>query len=77
MLGRAPYQNPWLLSEVDAGLFDATDRASASREATIEAMLPYITEQLLKRGPAASRHPAYAGVVSGPVWWAAVPPAPE
>jgi len=48
MLGRAPYQNPWLLSEVDAGLFDATDSASASREATIEAMLPYITEQLSK-----------------------------
>ena len=46
MLGRAPYQNPWLLSEVDQRLFDAPAPVSATREDTIAAMLPYIARQL-------------------------------
>jgi tRNA-dihydrouridine synthase A len=46
MLGRAPYQNPWLLSEVDQRLFDAPAPVSATREDTIAAMLPYIAQQL-------------------------------
>jgi tRNA-dihydrouridine synthase A len=46
MLGRAAYQNPWLLSEVDARLLGATDVTSTRREDAIEAMLPYIDEQL-------------------------------
>ena len=46
MLGRAPYQNPWLLSEVDQRLFDAPSPVSATREDTLAAMLPYIARQL-------------------------------
>ncbi|MDG2460542.1 MAG: tRNA dihydrouridine(20/20a) synthase DusA [Luminiphilus sp.] len=46
MLGRAPYQNPWLLSEVDTRLFSAGDAHVESREAAVEAMLPYIESQL-------------------------------
>ena len=46
MLGRAPYQNPWLLSEVDIRLFGASNAVSMNREAAIEAMLPYIEQQL-------------------------------
>ncbi|MEK9921201.1 MAG: tRNA dihydrouridine(20/20a) synthase DusA, partial [Luminiphilus sp.] len=46
MLGRAPYQNPWLLSEVDQRLFDAPASLSATREEAIAAMLPYIAQQL-------------------------------
>ena len=46
MLGRAPYQNPWLLNEVDTRLFGAIDAVSTDREAVIEAMLPYVEEQL-------------------------------
>ena len=47
MLGRAPYQNPWLLSEVDIRLFGASNAVSMNREAAIEAMLPYIEQQLI------------------------------
>ena len=46
MLGRAAYQNPWLLSEVDARLFEATTSVGSTREDAIETMLPYIEEQL-------------------------------
>ena len=46
MLGRAPYQNPWLLREVDTRLFGASDAVSADREAIIGAMVPYIEQQL-------------------------------
>ncbi len=46
MLGRAAYQNPWLLSEVDARLFEATASVDRTREQVIETMLPYIEEQL-------------------------------
>jgi tRNA-dihydrouridine synthase A len=46
MLGRAAYQNPWLLSEVDTRLFGASETVSMDREAAIEAMLPYIEQQL-------------------------------
>ncbi len=46
MLGRAAYQNPWLLSEVDARLFEATASVGSTREDAIETMLPYIEEQL-------------------------------
>ena len=48
MLGRAAYQNPWLLAEVDAALF-GLDRVCESRSAAIEALLPYI-DQMLARG---------------------------
>jgi tRNA-dihydrouridine synthase A len=39
-LGRAAYQSPYLLAEVDRRLFGAT-RASPTRRAVIEALLPY------------------------------------
>ena len=46
MLGRAAYQNPWLLSEVDTRLFGASEAVSMDREGSIDAMLPYIEQQL-------------------------------
>jgi tRNA-dihydrouridine synthase A len=46
MLGRAAYQNPWLLSEVDTRLFGASEAVSMDREAAIDAMLSYIEQQL-------------------------------
>ena len=46
MLGRAAYQNPWLLSDVDTRLFGASGAVSMDREAAIYAMLPYIEQQL-------------------------------
>ena len=49
MVGRAAYQNPWMLTEVDERLFaDAHD--PVTREAVVEAMTDYIVR-------AASEHP--------------------
>ena len=60
MLGREPYQNPWLLSEVDQLLFEepcAADKSNtsiqssspSSRRATAEALMPYL-EKVLSEG---------------------------
>jgi len=48
MLGRVPYQNPWLLSEVDQRLCGAATSVSNTREDAVDAMLPYIEAQLRK-----------------------------
>ena len=48
-LGRAAYQNPYLLAEVDRRLFGATDVAP-SRRAAIEALIPYAGKHLAAGG---------------------------
>jgi tRNA-dihydrouridine synthase A len=48
MLGRAPYQNPWLLSQVDAQLFSDTERDRCRYDVAL-ALLPYL-EALLASG---------------------------
>lgn len=45
MLGRAAYHNPWLLSRVDSSFFAQSDPAR-SREAALEALLPYMEQQV-------------------------------
>ena len=45
MLGRAAYQEPWRLLNVDAGLFDAT-APHATIKQVFEAMMPYIEREL-------------------------------
>ncbi len=45
MLGRAAYQNPWLLADVDWCVFGAPNPV-ASREDAVLAMLPYVEAQL-------------------------------
>ena len=45
MLGRAAYQNPWLLAEVDSTLF-GVDNPAHSRDDVLEALLPYAERQL-------------------------------
>lgn len=45
MLGRAAYHNPYLLAEVDRRFFGAT-RPPLSRHQVIEALLPYVAQQL-------------------------------
>lgn len=45
MIGRAAYQDPWLLAQVDAQIFGATP-AVISREDVVRAMLGYIEHQL-------------------------------
>lgn len=60
MLGREPYQNPWLLSEVDQRLFEEPlagakshaliqSSSLSSRRATAEALMPYL-EKVLSEG---------------------------
>ncbi|PLW82776.1 tRNA dihydrouridine(20/20a) synthase DusA [Kineobactrum sediminis] len=45
MLGRAAYQNPWLLADVDRHLFGATNPV-ASRDEVIAQLLPYVVAEL-------------------------------
>jgi len=57
MLGRAAYQNPAVLLEVDARVFGAAP-PSASRAAAVETHLPYIARKLAEGAPlhAMTRH---------------------
>ncbi|MFN4088400.1 MAG: tRNA dihydrouridine(20/20a) synthase DusA [Alphaproteobacteria bacterium] len=57
MIGRAAYQNPWLLAEVDRR-FHAAAAAQPTREAVVHAMLGYIERELAAgtRLPAITRH---------------------
>ncbi|MGB1580758.1 MAG: tRNA dihydrouridine(20/20a) synthase DusA [Nevskiales bacterium] len=45
MLGRAAYQNPYLLAAVDTQFFGSTNPAP-TREAVLEGMIPYIRREL-------------------------------
>lgn len=45
MIGREAYQNPWMLAQADSTLYGKTDLA-VTRESAIEALLPYVKEQL-------------------------------
>ena len=47
MLGREAYQNPYMLAAVDTTLFNRQTLVT-SREAVVEALLPYIEEQLAR-----------------------------
>jgi tRNA-dihydrouridine synthase A len=49
MLGRAAYQNPYLLADVDQRFFGA-DQAAASRAEVVEAMLAHIAAHLAAGG---------------------------
>ena len=48
MLGRQPYQNPWLISDVDRVLFDG-DGSRHTRLSIAEALIPYL-QQVLSEG---------------------------
>ena len=48
MLGREPYQNPWLISDVDRVLFDG-EGAGHTRLSIAEALIPYL-QQVLSEG---------------------------
>jgi tRNA-dihydrouridine synthase A len=57
MMGRAAYQTPWLLAEVDATIFGAS-RTVSSRVHALEALKPYIARELSNGTPlnAMTRH---------------------
>jgi len=45
MVGRAAYETPWLFARVDEEFFGDRTGASPTREAVVNAMVPYLTEQ--------------------------------
>ncbi len=49
MIGRAAYQTPWLLAELERAFGDP-DAAPASRHAVVQSMLPYIETHLADDG---------------------------
>ena len=71
MLGRAAYQNPALLLDVDARVFGSAG-AHASREAAVEAYLPYMEAKLAEGAPlhAMTRHMLglFASRPGGRIW---------
>lgn len=52
MIGREAYHNPWLMSSFDARFYGDASAADKTREQVIQAMLPYIADQLQKYGSA-------------------------
>lgn len=50
MLGRAAYQNPWLLADVDQTLFGEVGPVT-SRDQVIDLLLPYLEQQLTRGIP--------------------------
>jgi tRNA-dihydrouridine synthase A len=50
MIGRAAYERPWLLADVDRRIF-GRDNPVASREAALIRYLPYVEERLARGAP--------------------------
>lgn len=71
MLGRAVYEKPYLLTEVDALYYDDASPVK-SREAILESMYPYIENHLTQGGKLnqVSRHMLglFAGLPGGRMW---------
>ena len=71
MIGRAAYENPILLSDVDPVLYDE-DGPSVSRASVVEAVLPYLEGHLAAGGRVANvtRHVLhlFRGVPGGRAW---------
>jgi len=57
MLGREPYENPWMLVQVDPALF-GTESPALSRAQVLEQLLPFVTRDLERGTPlsAYTRH---------------------
>jgi len=51
MLGREPYQNPYLLHNVDRMIFEETPSSLKSRQALLHEIYPYIEHQLAQGMP--------------------------
>ncbi len=64
MIGRAAYQNPYVLAEADHRLF-GEDRPPPGREAIVRALLPYAAEQCAKGVPVKSIARHILGLFNG------------
>jgi tRNA-dihydrouridine synthase A len=64
MIGRAAYQNPYVLAEADRRLF-GEDRPPPGREAVVRALLPYAAEQCAEGAPVKSITRHVLGLFNG------------
>jgi tRNA-dihydrouridine synthase A len=64
MLGRAAYQNPWLLSEIDNALFNSPTSIHSPQQ-LVESYLPYIQTQLDTGAPLMRMAKHLLGVFQG------------
>ncbi len=71
MVGREAYQNPGILAAVDREIFGSSD-TDADPVAVVRAMYPYIERELSQWYVSRPYYPAYAGLVPGYSWRAAV-----
>jgi tRNA-dihydrouridine synthase A len=51
MIGREAYHNPYMMADWDARFYHDEQGGPSSREKVLEAMIPYIREQLERYGP--------------------------
>jgi tRNA-dihydrouridine synthase A len=51
MIGREAYHNPYMMADWDARFYGDQTGGPASREQVLEAMIPYVREQLERYGP--------------------------
>ena len=70
MIGRAAYENPWLLAEIEATVLDGA--APANREAVLDSYIEYIDREMTAGVPfyAMARHALglYQGVRGARAW---------
>ncbi|MCP1339104.1 tRNA dihydrouridine(20/20a) synthase DusA [Idiomarina sp. M1R2S28] len=70
MIGRAAYQNPWLLTQLDS--LSETESTELTREAVVTAMIPYIDNHIRRGGRAwhVARHMLglFQGMTGGKRW---------
>ncbi|MDX1710368.1 MAG: tRNA dihydrouridine(20/20a) synthase DusA [Rhodovibrionaceae bacterium] len=64
MIGRAAYQDPWMLAEADRRIFGEA-QAPAGREAVARAMLPYIEARMAEGAPLKSITRHMLGLFNG------------
>jgi len=65
MLGREPYQNPWLLHDVDRVIFEQADEPRASRLEMLRRVYPYIESRLAAGTPLAHMTRHLIGLFNG------------
>ncbi|RUO64914.1 tRNA dihydrouridine(20/20a) synthase DusA [Idiomarina ramblicola] len=70
MIGRAAYQNPWLLTQLDQ--LNSLEQSTLTREAVVTAMIPYIDNHIRQGGRAwhVARHMLglFQGMTGGKRW---------
>ncbi len=67
MIGRAAYQSPWMLADVDAAIFGAESPVQ-SRAQALEAFKPYVAQELARGTPLNAMTKHVLGLFNGLPW---------